>query len=331
MFHQQRNEDDKIGKGNRMEKKVLITYFSGTGGTRKAASAFAKAFLDKGCQTHTFSLDDLRNPDPVRAMECFLKAADALVVLYAVHAFDAPEPIYTWIESLPNDAGRAIPTMVLSVSGGGETWPNTACRHGCIAALEKKGFRVDYEEMLVMPCNWVFALDERLSMHLLRTLPAYARLFTEEFLSGTRKRLPWHKPDIIQQTVPMREKKGIKRFPQTITVGDSCTGCAWCAKHCPTGTISMEGNRPRFGDTCVGCFRCVYGCPSHALSSSNFMVLKKGFSLERLESELAGIERGSDPDAALGDYAPLTRGFFKALKKYLDRGYGAMRSNGAAE
>ena len=314
-----------------MGKKLLIVYFSGTGGTRKAAGAFAEAFSKKGCQTHTFSLDDLWNSKPVKSMEDYLKTADALVVLYAVHAFDAPEPVYTWIAGLPDGAGRAMPTMVISVSGGGEAWPNTACRHECIAALENKGFRVDYEEMLVMPCNWVFALDDRLSMHLLRALPAYARLFAGEFLSGTRRRLPWRKPDIIQRTVPAREKKGIKRFPEGITIGDSCTGCGCCAKHCPTGTISMEGNRPRFGDTCVGCFRCVYGCPSRAMSSNNFMVLKKGFSLERLESRLAEIERGSDPDAELGDYAQFARGFFKALKKYLDRGYGAMRASGTAE
>jgi ferredoxin len=92
----------------------------------------------------------------------------------------------------------------------------------------------------------------------------------------------------------------------------------------------MEGNRPRFGDTCVGCFRCVYGCPSRAMRSSNFMVLKKGFSLERLETRLAEIERGPDPEAALGNYARFARGFFKALKKYLDRGYAAMRG-GTAE
>ena len=138
-----------------MGKKILVVYFSGTGGTRKAAETVAAAFSAQSCDVHLFSLDDLASPEKFDAMTVFLASADALVLLYAVHALDAPEPVYSWIarlgERLVRETGHEIPAMVLSVSGGGEAWPNTTCRQACIASLEKKGFRVDYEDMLVMP------------------------------------------------------------------------------------------------------------------------------------------------------------------------------------
>lgn len=316
-----------------MGKKILVAYFSGTGGTRKAAETVAGAFSAQSCAVHLFSLDDLASPEKFDAMTGFLASADALVLLYAVHAFDAPEPVYSWIARLPGGVGREtgheIPAMVLSVSGGGESWPNTTCRQDCIASLEKKGFRVDYEDMLVMPCNWVFTLDEKLSMHLIRVLPGFAESFVTKFLSGERRRLPTRKPDFLQKIVPPMEKKGVHRFPETITVKASCTACAWCANHCPTGNITMEAARPRFGASCVACFRCIYGCPAHAMKSDNFMVLKKGFNFKKLEERLVDIERSGDSENALGDYSKLVKGLlFKSLKKYLDRGYAALRDQG---
>lgn len=313
-----------------MGKKILVVYFSGTGGTRKAAETVAGSISAHGCAVHLFSLDDLANSEKFNAMTAFLASADALVLLYAVHAFDAPEPVYSWIARLPDGLGREtglqIPAMVLSVSGGGEGWPNTTCRQECIASLEKRGFRVDYEDMLIMPCNWVFTLDERLSLHLIRVLPGFADSLARKFLSGERHRLPTRKPDLLQKFIPPMEKKGVHKFPQSITVSSACTACAWCAAHCPTGNITMHADRPRFGDSCIACFRCIYGCPAHAMKSGNFMVLKKGFSFEKLEERLAVIERAGESDTTLGDYGKLVKGpLFKSLKKYLDRGYAALQ------
>ena len=65
------------------------------------------------------------------------------------------------------------------------------------------------------------------------------------------------------------------------------------------------------------------------MTSGNFMVLKKGFSFEKLEERLAAIERSGDSENALGDYSKLVKGLlFKSLKKYLDRGYAALRDRG---
>jgi len=253
-------------------------------------------------------------------MRNFLSTAEALVLLYAVHALDAPDPVYRWIESLGECSVANIPAMVLSVSGGGEAWPNTTCRQKCIAALESRGFSVEYEDMLIMPCNWIFRIDDRLALHLLKVLPAKTEAVTVSFLSGTRRRLPFRKPDILQRHLPDMEKKGIRNFPKSITIGESCTACAWCAKSCPVGNIAMRDGRPVFASSCIGCFRCVYGCPSGSLKSGNIMVIKGGFDLDALEKRSAlGKEAGIE---STDDYRKLAKGFlFSALGKYLDEGY----------
>lgn len=119
---------------------------------------------------------------------------DMLVVLYAVHASNAPEPVYEWIKSIPKV--NKTTTAVISVSGGGEIPPNTACRVGCIRLLEKKGYDVVYEKMIVMPSNWIVPTMDALAVRLLEVLPAKVGNAVHDLLSGVRHRT---KPMLIDR------------------------------------------------------------------------------------------------------------------------------------
>ncbi len=46
---------------------------------------------------------------------------------------------------------------------------------------------------------------------------------------------------------------------------DRCTGCATCAKVCPTRNIVLEGGRPVWKHRCHGCMACVAYCPTKAI------------------------------------------------------------------
>lgn len=46
---------------------------------------------------------------------------------------------------------------------------------------------------------------------------------------------------------------------------DKCTACGLCARICPTGTISLEEQRPRWGNDCVQCLACIHRCPVRAI------------------------------------------------------------------
>lgn len=260
---------------------IQIVYFSGTGGARRVAEAFADNLKSRGLETALTALDVSRKEQA----EPYARP-DLLILVFALHAFDAPAPVYAWAESAHLGGVRAA---VISVSGGGEHWPNTGCRNRICKTLESGGATVVYEKMMVMPCNWVFSLGDEAAMHLLQAVPDKVQKILDAVLAGHIRRTKG-KMDGARAWVAMQEKAGASRFPQTICVSDTCTGCGWCARNCPTGNIAVSGGMPSFSDKCVMCFRCVYGCPIKALGSKNFMVLRGGFDLESLEKRMGSVK-----------------------------------------
>lgn len=158
--------------------QVRIVYYSGTGNAQKVAGCFEDFFAAKGVSTQKYSVFERNRPR--------IEAEDLLVLVYAVHGMNAPEGVYGWIRDLP--AVNKARAAVISVSGGGEVIPNTACRVGCIQRLEKKGYSVTYEKMLVMPSNWITATQEALAAKLLEVLPDKVKIVVDEVLSGIRRR-----------------------------------------------------------------------------------------------------------------------------------------------
>ena len=107
--------------------KVHIIYFSGTGGTAFAAETLLDEFIDIGIAAKKTEI--FQNDMPM------LRADETLVLMYPVHAGDAPTPIFKWISSLEESHGFS---SVIAVSGGGEISPNTACRVKPIKRLKEK-------------------------------------------------------------------------------------------------------------------------------------------------------------------------------------------------
>jgi len=258
------------------KKRVKIVYYSGTGGTTRVAECFKSAFADSGHEVFTQQLkkniSDLKDEH------------DLLVLLFAVHACNAPEAVYKWISNLGKV--KNIPAVVVSVSGGGEVIPNTACRASSIRRLERKGYRVVYEKMIVMPSNWIAATKLPLARMLLEILPLKVQQIVADIENGVIRRTKPFMIDRILSLVGELEKVGAKFFGKQIRVGEDCTGCEWCSNNCPAGNISMGFRRPKFGNNCHLCLNCIYGCPNKALlpSIGKFVVVKEGYDLKALEN-----------------------------------------------
>lgn len=268
-----------------MYKRILITYFSGTGGTKRIAEAFYRDLQDRGCTVELVSLD-APNQHKDKNVKKLLSDAELTFLIFAVHAFDAPEPVYRWIETIePADKDFAV----ISVSGGGEIWPNTGCRNSCCEALEDKGFRVVYEKMMVMPCNWITPMDDHLVMWLLKVIPEKVSRVVDSIFSGKVRRTAF-KMDFIRRKLIAIEKANTHTFTKSLKASEKCTGCGWCANTCPVGNIVLKDRRPKFLDQCVMCFRCVYGCPYKAIETKHFMVIKSGFDISAVEKKMAGVE-----------------------------------------
>jgi hypothetical protein len=68
---------------------VRIAYFSGTGGTAKAAFAFGEEFASREYET------DLQR---IKIGKAIPNGDESLLVLlFAVHAANAPLPVYAWL------------------------------------------------------------------------------------------------------------------------------------------------------------------------------------------------------------------------------------------
>lgn len=292
--------DQTIEKSRIMQ----IAYFSGTGGTKRVAACFNEALRQRGCSTLLTPLD--LSDDKSGMGSDVLPETEILFVIFAVHAFDAPEIVYSWMKRISSYQKK---TVVISVSGGGEVWPNTGCRSNVIEALEHKGYDVVYEKMMCMPCNWVTPMNDEMAMWLLNALPEKAQKIVECVLSGQRRRTH-HKKGKLQNSITELEKKGVKDFGKTIAVSNACTSCGYCSKICPVQNISIKDGKPNFQSRCLMCFRCIYACPAKAMSSKNFMVLKKGFSIRDTEKRMK--------DKALSPIKKSCKGlFWIGVRKYL--------------
>lgn len=258
-----------------MIKKVLIAYFTGTGGTKRAAETFEKDLLSRGLSLRKHEIKTGRLIDN--------GDEDLLILLFAVHAANAPMPVYHWLEAIKKV--NRIPAVVVSVSAGGEVTPNTACRISTIRRLEKKGYTVVYEQTLVMPSDIFVSAPDEVSVKLLEILPQKVQKIDEEVLSGVLRRVKPKKLDRFLSFAMEMEKMNTKAFAKRLYTDDKCTGCGWCESKCPANNITIEDHKPVFHKQCVMCYGCIYGCPENAIQAKmfRFSLIKGGFDIDALE------------------------------------------------
>lgn len=288
-------------------KSVNVVYFTGTGGTRYIADCIKEAFNRRNILVCKKELD-LRDQTAVN------DDADMLVLLFPVYAMNAPLPIHKWIESIQKVNGK--PAVVISVSGGGEITPNTACRVGTVKELEGKGFKVIYEKMLVMPSNWVVDVKDEIAIKLLRAAPIKVEKIVQDIMSGVENRISPKIFDRFISTLSTVEKKATKYFGKKIKVNDNCSSCGWCANNCPQCNISINSGKPIFGDKCVICLRCIYGCPKKALEPGlmKFILIKEGYDLSSIQKKMQDVS-----EINIDDY--LEKGWvWDGVRKYLKEG-----------
>ena len=268
-----------------MIQKILIVYFSGTGGTERIANAFETELKYRGCTVTKINLDKSK-PKQEDHISTPSRNKELLILLYPVYAADVPPIIYDWIEGIRGDNMK---TAVISVSGGGEAWPNTGCRNKCCRTLEEHGFNVVYEKMMVMPANCITPTKDQLAMWLIKAIPEKVGKILDNLLEGKVRRTKFTFGP-VKRYLGYSAKSGYHKFAKNLEITTGCTGCGICSINCPTGNINMVDNNPAFGNSCIMCLRCIYNCPQKAIKTELSIVFKTGFSLARIENEMDGKE-----------------------------------------
>ena len=269
---------------------VRLIYFSGTGGTKRIAEAFEKELKGRGLDVAVKNLGASIQEKKDKPEEQGVSRTDLNILVYPVYALDTPRPVYDWIGSVTgNESGEK--TAVISVSGGGEAWPNTGCRNGCCKALGNRGFQVVYDRMMCMPSNVLTDMGDHAAMWLIKVIPQKVSEIVDDLLAGKVRRTHYRK-GFARNWLSKSERENAGKFAQGFDISDECTGCGWCARNCPMSNIEImePSSKPHFSDGCIICTRCIYGCPSQAIKTKGPLALKRGFDLDALERRMEGIE-----------------------------------------
>lgn len=294
--------------------RVGLIYFSGTGGTKRVAGALEKELKGRGITVTEKNLGLSLQEKEDAGGEQELAEMDLSILIYPVYAMDAPRPVYDWISGATSqETGRKI--AVISVSGGGEMWPNKGCRNGCCKALENKGFEVVYDRMLVMPANVLVEYNDHLVMRLLNAAPQKAAEIVDDLLAGKIRRTRYRVGPVLRW-VSRSQRENSRKFAQRFKITDDCTSCGWCVQNCPMQNIELPkpDAKPKFLDRCVICTRCIYGCPSNSIKAKVPLTLKHGFDLEAVEQRMKGVELRPVKQCAKGWYNKGVRDYL--LDKY---------------
>ena len=267
-------------------KNIRIDYHTGTGGSEWIARLLAEKLKNNNCNVvvNRIFRDHINGVEEIDA--------DYYILIFPVHSFCAPKPVYEWVEHL---AGNRCKTALISVSGGGNVVTNTASRWKTVKLLKKSNFNVIYEEMIRMPNNWMKAPKEEKYKSILSKIPNKIEKVTQTVLSEKRSKKIIYWFDYLISALGEAEKSGTNKFGAGIKVLDTCTGCGLCAKNCCSSNIQMETEadlhaKPKFGNRCDMCLGCIYNCPKKALQATYgaFQVDKNGYDLREM---LKSIEK----------------------------------------
>lgn len=255
-------------------KKIVLAYFSGTGGTKVVCDCFEEQLLELGTNVTKVNMATCKQMD--------VKNCDLHIIFSPVYAFRLSPIVETWVKNLPE--GKKRSAVIISVSGGGEVSPNTACRNYCKKVLKTKGYNLIYEKMLVMPSNFAIQAEEDLNFGLLEVLPFKVKYIIQEILSGKKRITTPKLQDRFLSVLGKAEHVGARFFGASIHASHKCNKCGLCVRNCPQKNIRMSNGVPKFGFRCIWCMKCIYNCPCKALSPRilKFSVLKSGFNIKKM-------------------------------------------------
>lgn len=242
-----------------------IFWFSGTGGTQYIAEQLKQQLLHKGKLALSLSMGESLEAHYEAVLDQAKVPADRIFVLFPVYAMAEPRFVKQWAEQLPN--GHSAQTIVLSVSGGGEVWPNTSCRRKVIRLLTDKGYQVIYERMLVMPPNLLLEAEADLVRYLLRAVPEKLKDMLHELDQGKQRRTRIKLSTVWMRFLAEAEQHEAAKGAKHFSVSDACTRCGHCIEQCPVNNLYWDFNTriPAYRNDCQLCLRCYYNCPAHAI------------------------------------------------------------------
>jgi len=247
---------------------ITIVQFSPTGNTAYLARRLGQLLQT----THIYALE---HTDPTT-----MHNAEKLVILFPIHAFNAPTTVLRFVRALPQ--GRFNSISLISV-GCNDSWANMAASLEVKKILTDKLYPIVVDETIAMPLTFImgFPLDvvksQLVTAH--KTIELLASHITKGVVS--QKHVPL-KARVLSKIGKM-EPWAARLFGLELHANKSCTRCGLCVKECPEGNIRLtERGALKFSLKCIMCLRCIYSCPVKAIAPriSKFIPIKNGYSID---------------------------------------------------
>lgn len=245
-----------------------IISFSPTGNTTYIAELLAKQLEVK----EVLALEHVKP----KALE----KDEHLVLLFAIHAFNAPRTVKRFVNNLPKGLYKHISLIGV---GCNTTWINHGASKDIKRSLENKSYNIVVDEVMAMPLTLVMHFPDELIQEQLEDADKDVNR-----ISTMIKELKVSKRDIALKShvinfVGGAESGAARMFGLELHANSDCIKCGLCVEECPEKNISMtEEEKIKFGFKCSMCMRCIYNCPTKAISPyvSRFLPLKGGYNIK---------------------------------------------------
>ncbi|MEI8217262.1 MAG: EFR1 family ferrodoxin [Eubacteriales bacterium] len=263
-----------------MELRINIFYFSGTGFTERVATHLFDEFRTMGHEVNLYYIPTLISEGELSGI---YEDCDVFGIMYPVHSFNAPEIVVKFAKDLPKADGKK--SFIVKTAG-----EDAKVNHGSsdllIRVLKKRGYLVNYEELVQMPSNFAVRNDDDSIRRIVRNADALVKIIAEEIVKGRNKA---YKKNVRQRAfvgasrVEWLGAHMIAKFH--FKVNTDCNLCEFCIKNCPTKNISIKNDKLKFGTKCTFCMRCIYTCPQKAIHIKrpfSGIEIKDWFDIEEL-------------------------------------------------
>ncbi len=248
-----------------------IIYLSPTGNTEYVAKELKK-ILEQKQKLNIVDFNKMNKNIPIKSKH--------LIIMYSIHAFNAPTVIIKYLKSL--NEKNDIKSISYIAVGCNTTFLNKAVNNCVIKIANKKGIKIKLNRIIAMPPNLVKEISKEQAKEIIKKANNQIQEIGKDILEDKTDEIKIPFKSRIITKVASVEKIATPLFGIDLKANNNCISCGICWENCPTQNIyKSKIGKPKFRFKCMMCLGCIYRCPKKAISPriNKFMIIKNGYNV----------------------------------------------------